>query len=265
MVYKGHYDIWIINRLQILLTTTQNLMHEPQQLTGWINGDLYTPANEKIGILPIPDLVRAAVGIDCHHPEDQKFQHAFLAQEQGTKYAVIAVHTNEEKAYFKQLMQENQLFNQSDSVPDWKHCAKVWNRHANGKDIFYKVGTLGFYILDIHNRLFFIISFLSIFKHTITSGSAISMRRIQSHKPLQRSKPFSTNTETWRGQPMFLQCQCSRFLYPFLNSLLAFPIPCLPLHWSIRASPSMSQMNLRRYQWTPQETQITGNIRSQLQ
>jgi hypothetical protein len=142
MVYKGHFDVWLINHLQLLLEATQHLIPESPKLTGWINGDLYVPAGEKIGILPVPDSIQAAADIESHHTGDEDFHHAYLAQEQGTKYAVIAIHTTAEKILFKTLMQENPIFNQINSIPDWKQGAKAWNRSANGHDIFYKVNIL---------------------------------------------------------------------------------------------------------------------------
>ena len=131
--------MWLINHLQLQLEATCHLIPESQTLTGWVNGDLYTPAGEKIGILPVPALLRASGDIESHQPEDGKFRHAYLACEQGTKYAVISVHTPAEKALFKMLMQENPAPNQTNPLPDWKRGAAAWNRRANGKDIFYKV------------------------------------------------------------------------------------------------------------------------------
>ena len=46
--------MWLINHLQLQLEAACHLIPESQTLTGWINGDLYTPAGEKIGILPVP-------------------------------------------------------------------------------------------------------------------------------------------------------------------------------------------------------------------
>ncbi len=138
-VYKGHFDVWLINHLQLQLEATQHLIPEAQRLTGWINGDLYVPAGERIGILPVPDSIRVTADIESYHAEDGQFKHAFLAQQQGTKYAVVAIHTTAEKALFKKLLQENPLFNQRNSVLDWKQASKIWNREANGQEIFYKV------------------------------------------------------------------------------------------------------------------------------
>jgi hypothetical protein len=44
-----------------------------------------------------------------------------------------------EKQLFKKLMQENLVFNRTNTSPDWKQGEKVWNGEANGQDIFYKV------------------------------------------------------------------------------------------------------------------------------
>jgi hypothetical protein len=108
-------------------------------ITGWINGDLYTPAEETIGILPVPESIRGAADIESYqHLLDRENKHSYLARQQGTKYAVIAVHSTAEKVLFKKLMQEDPTFNRTNSAPDWKQGAKVWNRHANGQDIFYK-------------------------------------------------------------------------------------------------------------------------------
>src|SRR5436190_982112 len=52
IIYKGHFDIWLINHLQLQLEATRHLIPESQTLTGWVNGDLYIPAGERIGILP---------------------------------------------------------------------------------------------------------------------------------------------------------------------------------------------------------------------
>lgn len=139
-MYRGHFDVWLTNSLQLLLESTRHLIPESQTLTGWINGDLYVPADEKIGILPVPDSIRVSADIESYqHPFDSKNKNSYLARQQGSKYAIIAVHTTAEKVLFKKLMQENPLFAQTNAGPDWKRGAKVWNRSANGQDIFYKV------------------------------------------------------------------------------------------------------------------------------
>ena len=132
--------MWLINQLQVSLEATRHLIPDSQTLTGWINGDLYSPAGETIGILPVPDPIRASADIESYyHEQDSKNKHAYLARQQKTKYAVISIHTNAERALFKKLIQEDPAFDWTKAMPDWKQCVKVWNRNANGQDIFYKV------------------------------------------------------------------------------------------------------------------------------
>jgi hypothetical protein len=139
-MYKSHFDVWLINKLQMLLESTRHLVPDQQTLTGWINGDLYTPAGETIGILPVPDSIRATAEIQSYNQaEDFTNKHGYLAKQQGTKFAVISVHSTQEKVLFKKLMQEDPNFTGTNSSPDWKKAVIIWNRKANGKDIFYKV------------------------------------------------------------------------------------------------------------------------------
>jgi len=69
-----------------------------------------------------------------------KSLHQFLAQQQQTQFAVIAVHTVPEKLLFSHLIQTDPFFNQDKQEPDWKTAVQIWNHdHADGKVIFYKV------------------------------------------------------------------------------------------------------------------------------
>jgi hypothetical protein len=167
-VYCSHFDVWLTNHLQLLLEATRHLIPESQTLTGWVNGDLYVPAGEKIGILPITDSIRVTADIESYqHSLDSKNKNSYLARQQGSKYAIIAVHTTAEKVLFKKLMQENPLFSRTNVSPDWKQGAKVWNQSANGQDIFYKVDASD---LTSLNRPNYVLSWGNIFMHTIASG-----------------------------------------------------------------------------------------------
>jgi hypothetical protein len=149
-------------------------------LKGWVNGDLYKLSGEKIGILPVSVQSCAMAVIKSYsHADDQHYKHAFLAREQGTKYAVMTVHTKTESSQFIKFLQEHPAFKKSDNPPDWKSGAKAWNRLANGVDIFYKVNLDLIFI----NCLFIaILSCLNIFKHIISNGLEVSMRNLQSHR-----------------------------------------------------------------------------------
>lgn len=137
--YAGHFDVWLIDREQMLLEATSNLIPDSTPLAGWVNGSFYTPAGETIGILRIPETVRATANMQSYNSEidDTSTKHKFLARHQDTRYAVISVNTPEEKKQFKRLIAE--LPELSGTNPDWKMIVSRWNATANGETIFYKV------------------------------------------------------------------------------------------------------------------------------
>ncbi|KAJ7681120.1 hypothetical protein B0H17DRAFT_943362, partial [Mycena rosella] len=140
-MYKGHYNVEVLNRLQLLLEKARHLVLNAPIMKGWVNGELYTPGNERIGILPVPESSRNTGEIISYNDStDSKFKHAYLAKQQGTKYAVITVHSVEEKLHFSELMKKLPAFNRpNDQPPDWKQGSRDWNREADGATIFYKV------------------------------------------------------------------------------------------------------------------------------
>lgn len=62
-------------------------------------------------------------------------QYSLLAERQGTKYAVLPVHTSEERKLFKTLHQNN-FPTINSSV--WIEFAKAWSAHVDGVKVFYK-------------------------------------------------------------------------------------------------------------------------------
>jgi hypothetical protein len=105
MVFVGHFDVWLTNQEQSFLEQTQQLMPDSPTLSGWVNGDLYTLTGETVRILSILNLTRAAADIQSYSSLiENEMKYSFLAWQQGTKYAVISVHTMEEKVLFKTLM-----------------------------------------------------------------------------------------------------------------------------------------------------------------
>ena len=74
------------------------------------------------------------------HNPTSKLPHQYLANRQGTRFAVIGIHSPTEKKLFSQLMKENPSFNRDKKDPDWKAAIQIWNtEYADGKTIFYKV------------------------------------------------------------------------------------------------------------------------------
>jgi hypothetical protein len=48
------------------------MLVDPIQISGWVNGNLYTPTTEVLGILPIPDTVRISSGMAMYVPVREK-------------------------------------------------------------------------------------------------------------------------------------------------------------------------------------------------
>ena len=83
--YRGHYEIWITNDLQQRLIYLEDILLDPVPIEGWVNGNLYLPTSETIGILPVPtELCTDSSMTKFNANVDQRQQHAYLAKMQGT-------------------------------------------------------------------------------------------------------------------------------------------------------------------------------------
>jgi len=124
-----------------MIEKTRDLVPQSYAIKGWINGQLYAQSKHVSGVSPVPEVIRSKAAMNPALPGDrQKKLHWYLALRQGTQYAVMAVHTTEEKMLFSKLMKTNLSFNRNNQHPDWKEAVKIWNRdHVNGEKIFYKV------------------------------------------------------------------------------------------------------------------------------
>jgi hypothetical protein len=138
--YREHFDLWVINELQELLNNncTRQLVPLAQPMVGWVNGNLYTQTTEVFGILPIPSDVQTSAGMIPFDPENPPQSHSYLAKKQGTRFAVLTLHTDDEKKQFSSFMKNESAFT-SRRGPDWPNAARVWNHGADGMTLYYKV------------------------------------------------------------------------------------------------------------------------------
>ena len=139
--YSGHDDIWTYDTLQLKIEKTRDVVPTSYVIKGWTNGLLYQPTSEVSGILPIPSSIQINAGLQAiiHNPTS-KLPHQYLANCEGTQFAVIGIHSPTEKKLFSQLTKENPSFNHDKKDPDWKAAIQIWNtEYADGKTIFYKV------------------------------------------------------------------------------------------------------------------------------
>jgi len=131
-----------IQEKRTFLHDTFNLA--PTFTTGWVNGNLYTPMSEVLGILPIADDIRLSSGmaeyIPTLHRNEVAPRYRFLAELQGTRKPVLPVHTPVEKALFKELLENNPAFTSESGDAQWKLAVRIWNAEADVRDdVFYKV------------------------------------------------------------------------------------------------------------------------------
>lgn len=139
--YSGHFSIWTTNSLQEHLALVQDVLSDARPLTGWVNGNLYMPTSEVAGVLPIPEDVRVKSGMGPYIASlHSKQRHHYLAFLQGTRKAILPIHSPEEKKLFQELMASNSTFNDRTSGPNWDSAVQIWNDHADLRDdIAYKV------------------------------------------------------------------------------------------------------------------------------
>ena len=137
--YQGHFNLSLMATLQQTSDRITSVYPHPNPLQGWVNGQLYVQTQEQFGIAITPDSVISDNGMQPYNPDpslsnSMKFQ--FLAQQQNTRFAITMVCHDAEKKLFTRFKQEN---NPAFAKNRFHQAAVIWNVHANGKDIFYKV------------------------------------------------------------------------------------------------------------------------------
>jgi hypothetical protein len=140
-------------------------------LRSWINTDLYEPTEENFGILPLPTSMMDKFNIrpysrsslptppltnNSSNPSSSRLQpnivvkkkktsilrHSYLASRQGSKFAVLNVSSDEERALFDSLSIDPLILSAKPASSKWDQMARKWNEQANGTEIFYKVSFL---------------------------------------------------------------------------------------------------------------------------
>ncbi len=107
-------------------------------MSNWVNGDLYSPTTEVLGILPVPPNIQTASDILSYDPDVPSKKYPYLARKQGTHFAVLTVNTDVEKKLFSDFMMNDPIWSEA-TGPRWAQAVKSWNRKADGNLIFYKV------------------------------------------------------------------------------------------------------------------------------
>ncbi|KAF5326444.1 hypothetical protein D9611_000570 [Ephemerocybe angulata] len=144
--YLGHFSIWITNEIQQYLIVLKDKLLNSINMNHWLNTSFYQPTKEVIGVLPIPMEVQRASGIaqwidgvgtnmGTGAKHTRSTRHDYLAKLQGTRKAVLPIHTRSEQQIFRDLMQSNPDFGPSSSAqPNWDKAVKTWNQLADTND-----------------------------------------------------------------------------------------------------------------------------------
>lgn len=103
---------------------------------------MYEKTKESFGILPIPVSVVNELDLQPHVAQRANqvspYRHNYLASQQQTCYAVIHIHTAEERRYFRELFGLADVVQQAESKR-WVYMARKCCRGDQCNGIFYKV------------------------------------------------------------------------------------------------------------------------------
>ncbi|SGY46599.1 BQ5605_C001g00451 [Microbotryum silenes-dioicae] len=171
--FVGHYGLWLTVELHRLRRKTSAFFpRHSTTVSDIVNLLLYTPSTETFGIVLVVQSPTAqmrfliepyqvergtlclepvkwaprnllqnntpAIGhMKSRLPTDRKLRHDWPAERQGTRFAVLYVHTPSERALYRYLSSKVRL-----GAPQNLRIFEItepWNKYANGLDIFYKM------------------------------------------------------------------------------------------------------------------------------
>lgn len=135
--YQDHFNLTLKNCLHLMLRSTQHLIPGQDVMTGWINGWLYSPTSERIGIAQVPERLRIAADMKPYVNEAMEGNPLqFLAKCQGTLYPITPIATNVEKQLFGDLKSSMESLKNN----DFRTASTLWNNmYVDGKNVHYKV------------------------------------------------------------------------------------------------------------------------------
>ncbi|GAA6037481.1 hypothetical protein JCM8097_008209 [Rhodosporidiobolus ruineniae] len=167
--FDSHFDIWTLDRVQYLTDLVSPLIASAPLYSSWTNGGMYAQTNETYGIMPITTTTADDLGItlaDSHPSFDphalppppppstsaastesstrkrQKseppIRFTALARRQGTRFAILHVHTQAERQLFHHYRLSMGF---TGTEKQYKAAAREFNKVADGKAIFYKTAT----------------------------------------------------------------------------------------------------------------------------
>ncbi|KAG2210998.1 hypothetical protein INT47_000158 [Mucor saturninus] len=132
--HKGHYEPWlnqVIEKLRasLHLSATQQTACTPNALD-------FCGSDEVFGICPISNDLMETLCVENNNTLTLgTIDLINTGKTCLSDYAILPVHTSEEKALFEDILVDNY---QSSAEPNWSQFASRWNTSADGIAIFYK-------------------------------------------------------------------------------------------------------------------------------
>ena len=139
--------MWTRNHLAQLRDQTADTFKPPNPgreriIDLWVNGNDYVRATKIFGLLPVTETTRKQYNMQSYLREyalREKIKHHYLARQQQTRFAILPVHTSEERGLYCLLAKQRNGFFDGPNQPNWLAVTVEWSRFADGKHIFYKV------------------------------------------------------------------------------------------------------------------------------
>lgn len=149
-----------------------------------MNGDEYEDTSETFGILPLTLSARTKLGMQpfySQYANNMKIQHYHLTKLQGTRVAMLPIHTLAERSMFHLIMKdhsETKCFGAWEQ-PNWVAFTQEWAARSDRIQIFYKVSVcLPSQYIQIALTYFYG-SFQSTSRYTINNGLSIGTKKTQ--------------------------------------------------------------------------------------
>ncbi|BGP51804.1 hypothetical protein JCM10450v2_007760 [Rhodotorula kratochvilovae] len=167
--YNTHFRTTLLDRIQFLTKLTSPLVPAAPLLDHWVNGSMYVTTSETYGVLPITAAAAANLFIDLspshpsfdptrilHRPAQSSSptssvppkgkaaspeRHQQLAEYQGTRFAIVHVHTRAERELLSHLLTSPSIVSVTGKELRYLTLARRFNEVANGVEVFYKTST----------------------------------------------------------------------------------------------------------------------------
>lgn len=143
--WARHNDLDLLNKLSLYLIEAESSL-EPStvvHLPHYQNGLLYKESEEVSTVVPLPDHMKVLLQMEPWTKDSRSSPKSYrwLANRQGTRFAVVPISSDEEIKLFTKLSTGTACVDKKGNI-DFMRMAQLWSNHADGIKIHYKVSRL---------------------------------------------------------------------------------------------------------------------------